>query len=370
MIGRRDSPDGLPFRLYKRSGKFKVSFGYKLPSGKWAFSLSAPTNNPEAVATVRREAIERAEILNGVAVAPGTVADLVKRYFAWQKALPTDSEMRKAKGTLDENEVEAKNLNKVFGKMAPRELRAKDIYGYLEFRAEMGAPAKANKEIALLSAVIEFGRRKGEVETNPCRDIKYNKTRPSEKYVEWKDVAYAVTEARVRKGSYLVCALCVLTAYMAVGRPTEMRGLTRQSIVEEGIRVPIGKRKRGEAQRYKLIEWSPELRATIDEAIRLQRTTSIYIFGNTSGQIYTRSGWNTIWTRLMKYCEAKAISDEVTFTRFALTHMRPTSVTDRLDDEDPTTRSGDASGHSGGRMVAQVYDRRRVKKSKATPIKS
>lgn len=369
MIGRRTSPDGLPFRLYKRAGKFKVSFGYKLPNGKWAFRLSAATNNPAAVAAVRKDAIERAEILNGIAVEPGTVADLLKRYFVWQKAMPADSETRKAKVTLDENEIEAKNLNKVFGDMAPRDLRAKDIYGYLELRADLGAPAKANKEIALLSAVLEYGRRKGELETNPCRDIAYNKTRPSEKYVEWADVAYAVTEARVRGGSYLVCALCVLAAYMAVGRPTEMRALTRQTITEDGIRVPIGKRKRGQAQKHKLIEWSPDLRAVIDEAIKLQRTTSIYIFGNQSGQVYTRSGWNTIWTRLMKYCEAKAISEGKGFTRFALTHMRPTSVTDRLDNKDPTTGDGSASGHSDGRMVAKVYDRRLVKTSKATPIK-
>ncbi|QOY95610.1 hypothetical protein IM543_07090 [Massilia sp. UMI-21] len=40
-------------------------------------------------------------------------------------------------------------------------------YKYLDLRAAEGAPAKANKEIALLSAVLEFGRRKGELETNP-----------------------------------------------------------------------------------------------------------------------------------------------------------------------------------------------------------
>ena len=33
MIGRRKSPDGMPFRLYERIGKFKVSYGYKLPDG-------------------------------------------------------------------------------------------------------------------------------------------------------------------------------------------------------------------------------------------------------------------------------------------------------------------------------------------------
>jgi hypothetical protein len=42
---------------------------------------------------------------------------------------------------------------------------------------------RTRAEIALLSAVLEFGRRKGVLETNPCRDIKYNKTRPGTRYV-------------------------------------------------------------------------------------------------------------------------------------------------------------------------------------------
>lgn len=369
MIGRRKSPDGMPFRLYVRTGKFKISFGYKKPDGKWEFRISAPANDLARVAEVRRDAIQRAEILNGVSVAPDTVEALIKRYFTWQYALPVASEMRKAAITLKENEVEAKNLIKVFGQMKPRDVRVSDIYRYLEARAEMGGAIKANKEIALLSAVFEFGRRKGDLDENVCRGIQYNKTRPSAKYVEWQDVEYAVTEARVRGGSYLVCALCVLTTYMTVSRPTEMRELARQSLTEDGIKIPVGKRKRGQVQRYKMILWSPQLKATITEALSLQRTSSVYIFGNESGQVYTRSGWNTIWARLMKYCEAKAEKEGIAFTRFALSHLRPTSVTDRIENDDPTTKSGEASGHGDGRMVQKVYDRRTVKRSKATPLK-
>ncbi|WP_348699589.1 hypothetical protein [Duganella fentianensis] len=88
MIGRRNSPDGLPFRLYIRKGKFKTSTGYKQPDGKWEFRLSAPTNNPEAVAKIRKDAIERAEVLNGKVVGPGTVAALFKKYFEWQESCP------------------------------------------------------------------------------------------------------------------------------------------------------------------------------------------------------------------------------------------------------------------------------------------
>jgi integrase len=364
VIGRRESPDGLPFRLYERKGKFKISYGYKLPGGKWAFRLSTSANNATAVAEIRRDAILRAEILNGNAVQAGTTADLIERYFVWQESMPADSEMRKATITLKENKVESAWLTRVFGAMPPEAIKPRHIYAYLSNRAVKGAPAKANKEIALLSAVLEYGRRVGELEVNPCRGIKYNKTRPRQKYVEAADLELAMKIARERGGSYLVMALCLYTAYLTVSRPTEMRALTRQNIKPEGIEVAVGKRKKGQAQRNKLIEWSPSLRAAIDEAIQLHRTSSVYIFGNVHGQVYTRSGWNTIWTRLMKYCEKHAEEAGLDFTRFTLADMRPSAVTDRMEGGDANIT--DATGHSDGRMVAKVYDRRKTKTAKAT----
>lgn len=364
MIGRRSSPDGLPFRLYLRKGKFKVSYGYKLPTGKWAFRLTAPASDTEAVARIRKEAIEQAEILNGKAPVFGTTEALIKKYFQWQEALPKDSEDRKAEITLKENKHESKRLIQVFGQTKPAHIKPVHVYKYLAGRSENGAPAKANKEIALLSSILEYGRRLGELEVNPCRGIKYNKTRPRQKYVEAADLDYALAEARRREGSYLILALCVQTAYLTVSRPTEMRELRRQDVLESGIRVVVGKRKAGQAQKHKLIEWSPALKAAVDEALKLQRTSSVYVFGNTDGQPYTRSGWNTIWARLMTYCEEKAKKEEKTFTRFTLADMRPSAVTDRMEEGD--AQIIDATGHSDGRMVAKVYDRRKTKIAKAT----
>ncbi|GJH31398.1 hypothetical protein CBA19CS91_01595 [Paraburkholderia hospita] len=372
MIGRRKSPDGLPFRLYARYGKFKVSFAYKLANGKWAFRLTAQANNKEAVAEIRREAIERAEALNGNAVEPGTVEDLIRKYFAWQEDMPVTDERRKAQSTLDENRNESKNLKKVFGKMSPSSIKPAHVYGYLDKRAQGGAPAKANKEVALLSAVLEYGRRIGKLETNPCRGIEYNPTRPRQKVVQLHELDLALEIARSRKSKegdetasiYLIAALCAKAAYLTVSRPSEMRELRRQAVTDAGVTVPIGKRKGGQAQKEKLVEWSPELRAVIDEALAIQRTKSLYVFGNTSGQVYTRSGWNSNWARLMKYCAEEAQKRGVAFERFTLADMRPTAVTDRKEEGDD--RITDATGHSDERMVNLVYDRRKQRKVRAT----
>lgn len=364
MIGRRKSPDGLPFRLYPRIGARTTSYGYKLPDGKWAFRLSAATADKAAVARIKDEAIARANHLNGQSESAGPTEDLIKKYFAWQKGLPADSEDRKADGTLSENERESKKLIKTFGRVKPSQIKPVHIYRYLAGRSAEGAPAKANKEIALLSAVLEYGRRLGELEENPCRGIEYNKTKPRQKYVEQADVDYMMAEARERGGSYLILALCLQVAYLTVSRPDEMRSLKRQAIKEGGVEVAVGKRKKGQAQKFKLIEWSPSLEAVIKEALSLQRTSSMYVFGNTHGQVYTRSGWNTILKRLMGYCQKKAEKEGKQFEPFTLADMRPTAVTDRMEEGD--ARIIDATGHSDGRMVAKVYDRRRTKTAKAT----
>lgn len=364
MIGRRNSPDGLPFRLYQEIGKFKVSFFYKLPSGKRAFTLSASVNNADAIINAKKQAIDRANELNGNTVQKGTVAELVERYFTWQTSMKPDDARRKARSTLEENKYESKNIVKVFGKMAPDTIKAKHIYGYLAIRADAGAPAKANKEIALLSAILEYGRTRGELETNPCRGIKYNPTKPNQKYVSHADLDYAMAEARVRGGSYLILSLCVYTAFLTTSRPSEMRSLMRKDIKEDGLEIDIGKSRANQAKKKKLVKWSPKLKATINEAISLQRTQGMLIFANTDGQEYTRSGWTTIWTRLMTYCEAKAKEEGIEFTRFTLADMRPKSVTERK--EAGETNVADSTGHSDERMINKTYDRRKIKQVNST----
>lgn len=260
----------------------------------------------------------------------------------------------------------------MFGKLSPIAIKPKHVYGYLDKRAQMGAPAKANKEVALLSAILEFGRRRGELETNPCRGIEYDPTKPRQRYVMQSEIELAVEVARSRRSvgdqhpssTYLILAQCVQAAYLTVSRPTEMRELHRQSIKPDGIEIPIGKRKAGEQQRVKLALWSPELKAVIDEALSLQRTSGVHVFGNTAGQVYTRSGRNTNWSRLMGYCKTEAKTRGVPFERFALRDMRPAAVTDRQEEGDD--RIIDATGHADERMVCKTYDRRRQRKVRAT----
>jgi len=88
-------------------------------------------------------------------------------------SLAGDQRNRKADRTLNENEkYEGPRILRTFSKVTPALIKPVHIYKSLDGRAAEGAPSTANKEIALLSAVPEFGRGKGVLELNPCRDVK------------------------------------------------------------------------------------------------------------------------------------------------------------------------------------------------------
>lgn len=61
-------------------------------------------------------------------------------------------------------------------------------------------------------------------------------------------------EAHQCGGMYLVNALCLHAAYLRVSRPNEMRHFTRGAITTNGMVMAVGKRKKGRAEKFKLIE--------------------------------------------------------------------------------------------------------------------
>ena len=117
-----------------------------------------------------------------------------------------------------------------------------------------------------------------------------------------------------------------------------------------------------------LIEWSPDLRASIDEALAIPRNHvagSMYVFGNMRGQRYTKGGWKAMLDDLMREYVLAAAKEKIEFERFNLQDCRPKGVSDKLDRGDSDTR--EATGHTSEKMIATVYDRLPVKR--ATPAR-
>lgn len=242
-------------------------------------------------------------------------------------------------------------------------LRRSDAYAYLDqsLLAPRPRAAKANKEVSLMRTILEYGVRLGVLSANPFDAVARLPTMGRDVYVADEDLALAVEVGHRFGGPSLIVALALKTAFLCLRRSSEVRGLTRQQIGAAGIQWTAAKRRRMQQGRSGLILWSDDLRATIGEALAIERPfapRSDYVFGNLRGDRYTKGGWKCALARLMRACVDEAADRGVTFTPFSLQDCRPKGVTDKLRRGDPDVL--DATMHMSERMVRQVYDRRRV----------
>lgn len=373
MIHRRAHPDGLPFRVYERVGAHVYSIGYKGADGRWRFRLRCPVADLDQRGTLRREALRRAADIALGSPADGSFAALADAWLAWQEQLPSGTVGKRAASTLAENRREVRNLRRAFGAMLVADLGKGDAYEYLDAcllaKAPDGSPRprpeKGNKEIALARTMLEWGVRRRWVDANPFDGVSKLAHTRNARLVSDQELALAVDVGRQLGGPQHIVALALRVAYLCVRRSVEVRALTRDQIGEAGVEWQAAKRQRGQPERLGLIEWSPELRAVIDEALAFKRNRlagSWYVFGNMAGQRYTKGGWKATLAKLMTECAAEAARRRIAFQPFSLQDCRPKGVSDKLARGDADTL--DATMHSSERMIRQVYDRRRRRVAK------
>lgn len=370
MSRRRDRPDGLPFRVYERRGVRLYSIGYKSAAGKWTFRLTCAVGDGVKVAELRREAVTRANQLSLGAPTADTFSSLIDAWFARQDKLPAGAEGKRADSTLAENRREAENLRRALGHMRVQDIEKADGYEYLdacllavdEDGKPRPRPEKGNKEIALARLILEFGVRIRKIPSNPFYGIEKLQTQKRDRRVSNDELALALHVGRRMGVPQQICALALKTAFLCVRRSVEVRAFTRDQIKPEGIVWKAAKRQRGQAERHALIEWSDELRTTVDEALTIERSKlagTWYVFGNLRGQRYTKGGWKATLAKLMNECVAEAARRGTAFEPFSLQDCRPMGVSEKLDRGDDDVV--DATLHTSERMVRQVYDRRRIR---------
>jgi integrase len=359
---RRATPDGLPYRVYEYRGERTYSIGYKAADGTWPWRQRCKPGDEAAIKRLRQAAIAYAASVGADAPpAPSddSFAALADAWLKWQHSKPEGSESRRADTTLAENEREIRNLKKAFGHQRVDLMEKTDAYTYLDACEENARAAKGNKEISLARVILEYGIRRGKIKVNPFDGVEKLVTAASARYVSDQELALAVEVGRRLGGARHIVAMALKTAWLCVRRSVEVRGLTVDHLKDDGIEWVGAKRKKGQAPKRALIEWTPELQATIDEARSIPRNKlagSWYVFGNLSGQRYTKGGWKATLADLMTACVAEAAKRRLAFQKFSLQDCRPKGVTDKT--EAGHTDVQDATLHSNKRMIDQVYDRR------------
>jgi site-specific recombinase XerC len=349
----------LPYRVYERYGVRVYSIGYKLKSGKWAFRYDCPVGDARAIAKLRKKAIlQSTRVTNDAPI--GGFAGLVNAWFEWQEGLPRDDARKLAQSTITGYRAEADNLIVAWGHFEAREITPKMGYDYLE-ACVATRPAKGNKEMSLARQILRWGIKKGALETNPLSELEMNKTVKEQRLVTADELELAVKTGRKMGGACHIVALGLKAAYLCVRRSVEVRAITKDGIQAEGMFWKDGKDPTKPAA---LIEWTDELRATIDEALSVRRfkeAGTMFLFGNMRGQRYTKGGWKKILHNLMTECEKVATAEGTPFSKFSLQDCRPMGVSDKLEKGHDDVQ--DATLHTDGKMIAKVYDPRKVKRA-------
>lgn len=281
--------------------------------------------------------------------------------------MPERATRKRASTTMDENRREAATIRSVFGLLSIRDIQPHHAYTYLDKCEEMSRGPKGNKEISLFAGILNRALRKGIIHVNPLTGVEKLPVAASSRYVEDHELELAVKTGRAMGGSAHIVAMALSAAYLCVRRSVEVRDFRFEQIQADGIRWTAAKKANRDFERTVLIQWSPALRAVIDEAIAIPRhkdQLDTFVFGTLKGEHITKGGWKGNLARLMDECEAQALAHKVPFEKFSLQDLRPKGITDKKDARHDDVV--DATLHKGARMVDQVYDRRRTRSAKPT----
>jgi integrase len=185
-------------------------------------------------------------------------------------------------------------LRPIFGAMWPEDLLPKHVYQYLRERT---AKVRGNREIAVLSNVMQQAVEMGLIDANPCKQVRRNTESPRERAVTDADVTKLLPHCPAWLRAYI--SLKTLTGL----RQGDMLRLGKANERPDGLYVETGKRGK-----RLLFNWTPALRAAWDACAGIRRRVStLHLFASRNGTPMTASGFKTAWARAM----AKAVKDGV-----------------------------------------------------------
>ena len=170
------------------------------------------------------------------------------------------------------------------------------------------APVSANREIALLSKMYKYAKRKGWTVSNPCSDIERNRERPRTRYVQ--DWEFAAVRAATSSAIQLAMDMALLTGL----RLGDILRIRRVDYDQQELRVVEGKtdtkvRFTMTSTLYAALNAHKGLRGNV---------RSFYIVHTIKGQRYTESGFKAMWQRLQR----RAVRDGILEQRFTFHDLR------------------------------------------------
>ena len=207
----------------------------------------------------------------------------------------------------------AKPLLKVFGDMPAAQIRPADIARYVRIeRAD--APVRANRENSLLSNLMNMAVERGELDVNPCKQVRRNHETPRRVEPEANQIQALVKFAFKKGGQWPVIVMAAEFASLAGPRQVEFLTITWPYIDDKEIRIKRAKQRQGSPEIIDKVEVSPAMAELIQRLSLARKNDCQTVFPNRHGNAYTRSGFKGMWGKLMKSATlAKAINQHFTF---------------------------------------------------------
>ena len=340
MVGRRKKNLDLGMsRLYVYEGKRHDTYYTVTRNNKYV-------NLGNDLLEAKRILLE----MEGEAPERGTVADYLEQLMADRRKQVKAKKL--SQETVDTNDLEVIQLNKAFGKMDPAKVKPKHIWLYLHTHRGAENPVRANREIALFSKMFNRLVGAGIVDRNPCQGVERNEETPRDRLVGDKEFMAFLKFCVRRNESGRRMALAAYIAYLTGKAQGQILKLTRHQLEVDGIRFQARKRGAGT-----LVLWTSRLRKRVRYALAMPcNIAPIYVIHTKDGTPYTSDGFKSNWQRLMnEWCN-------LGYERFTFHDLRAKAVTDVIDQG---RKASDLTGHRQESTIDRVYDRRRLRKSKA-----
>lgn len=260
-----------------------------------------------------------------------TVNDMFERYLV--EILP-----EKADKTQRQYREGIKRLRGVFGDMFPESIEPKDMYRYMDGRP----PVTANRDKAVMSAVLSKAVRWGMIRRNPIKgQVERNPERPKDRYVEDWEVE-----------AFLEFTTPFLRAWIGLKRLTGIRQGQMRALklsdwdAEKGI-LSVDRAKGGRRNHY----FGDGLEEAMSRVLAIRKgraSTSEYLFATRNGTHYSDDGFSSIWHRSMTKYAAKTSNE-----RFTENDLRAKVASDSHGIEEAQKRLG----HQDSKTTQRHYRR-------------
>ena len=331
---RKDLSQGLPLRVYLRSGQFY----YVHHDSRW-----------EGLGRDLAAAKLKADAYNANTPLTGSMAEWLTKWHVFL-------DKQQAKGiraprTVKDYKNDSILLTEFFGKMYPADIKAAHITEYLELGVDLDRPVRANREKAALSSCLSWmlARSHGGLVRNYCLDVERNPETPRARYIS--DAEYNAVYA---KACAPTRAMMVLI-YRTLQRPSDVLSWTRRNITEQD-----GRRVLSFTQSKTQKPMSIFLNADIESALKAVRDArtvdGLPLVCTRDGQSYTEMGIASMFRRHVKSSGVK---------NYALYDHKAKGATDMHADGVPLETICNLCGHESVKTT-EIY----IKQHSRAPVKA